>query len=261
MESAIPFKGRGNDTMLAHINAREAKLLELFGGSGTINPKTGLLEFWDDGGNDPGGVGGDTGSTGGVGTSDSDSGTVEGIAPEGFSFSVSGVPEDTSVSFGEVGPDKDADTHVANIAELAHPKNTLFENLMDRITTNIEGMIKGFTTSMAGRTAGKALGALAFGINPASLAGLGLGIVGSRAAGYIAENASPPSAETVAGYTSPNATTGAGMEDVSTIDSPGIETAGGTPSATTAIPSRRALIQQTPTYARQRAALTGLPVR
>jgi hypothetical protein len=32
--------------MLAHINKDEAKLLKRYGGSGTINPKTGLREFW-----------------------------------------------------------------------------------------------------------------------------------------------------------------------------------------------------------------------
>ena len=41
-------KGRGKDTMLAHITPREAALLKRRGGSGTINPDTGLPEF-DDG--------------------------------------------------------------------------------------------------------------------------------------------------------------------------------------------------------------------
>lgn len=37
--------GRGGDTMLAHINPREAQVLKSLGGSGTINPHTGLREF------------------------------------------------------------------------------------------------------------------------------------------------------------------------------------------------------------------------
>jgi len=37
--------GRGGDTMLAHITPQEAGLLKAMGGSGTINPKTGLREF------------------------------------------------------------------------------------------------------------------------------------------------------------------------------------------------------------------------
>jgi hypothetical protein len=38
--------GRNGDTMLAHITPEEAQLLKRLGGSGTINPKTGLPEFF-----------------------------------------------------------------------------------------------------------------------------------------------------------------------------------------------------------------------
>jgi len=41
-------KGRNGDTILAHINPREAALLREQGGAGTINPETGLPEFYDD---------------------------------------------------------------------------------------------------------------------------------------------------------------------------------------------------------------------
>ena len=41
----VANSGRYGDTMLAHINPREAQLLRKHGGSGTINPKTGLPEF------------------------------------------------------------------------------------------------------------------------------------------------------------------------------------------------------------------------
>lgn len=37
--------GRGNDTVLAHITPEEAEMLRKKGGSGTINPETGLPEF------------------------------------------------------------------------------------------------------------------------------------------------------------------------------------------------------------------------
>ena len=40
-------KGRNGDTILAHINPREAALLREQGGSGEINPETGLMEFAD----------------------------------------------------------------------------------------------------------------------------------------------------------------------------------------------------------------------
>lgn len=39
--------GRGNDTVLAHITPEEAQMLKDMGGSGTINPDTGLPEFLD----------------------------------------------------------------------------------------------------------------------------------------------------------------------------------------------------------------------
>jgi len=44
----LESKGRNRDKILAHINEDEAELLRMHGGSGTINPETGLMEF-DDG--------------------------------------------------------------------------------------------------------------------------------------------------------------------------------------------------------------------
>ncbi len=41
----IAAMGRGGDTMLAHITPEEARMLRKQGGSGTVNPKTGLQEF------------------------------------------------------------------------------------------------------------------------------------------------------------------------------------------------------------------------
>ena len=52
--------GRGEDTILAHINPREAKLLKKRGGSGKRNPLTGLVEFDDTSGGDGDTSGGDT---------------------------------------------------------------------------------------------------------------------------------------------------------------------------------------------------------
>lgn len=57
----LTSKGRGNDTLLAHITPREAEILKAAGGSGTINPETGLLEFFNgEGGFDTGGFEGIT---------------------------------------------------------------------------------------------------------------------------------------------------------------------------------------------------------
>jgi hypothetical protein len=41
----VAAAGRGGDTMLAHINPREASVLSRMGGAGTVNPTTGLVEF------------------------------------------------------------------------------------------------------------------------------------------------------------------------------------------------------------------------
>lgn len=59
--------GRNGDTMLAHITPGEASLLKKRGGAGTINPHTGLLEFW-------GGETSDSPGTAGGGNGDSVSG-------------------------------------------------------------------------------------------------------------------------------------------------------------------------------------------
>lgn len=41
----VQAAGRNGDTILAHINPQEARMLKAAGGSGTINPETGLPEF------------------------------------------------------------------------------------------------------------------------------------------------------------------------------------------------------------------------
>lgn len=41
----LAAQGRGGDTMLAHINPKEAEVLRRMGGAGTVNPNTGLHEF------------------------------------------------------------------------------------------------------------------------------------------------------------------------------------------------------------------------
>ena len=41
----VAGQGREGDTQLAHINSQEAALLRALGGSGTLNPNTGLPEY------------------------------------------------------------------------------------------------------------------------------------------------------------------------------------------------------------------------
>ena len=42
----LASKGRYGDTMLAHVNPQEAAMLQSMGGAGTVNPQTGLREFY-----------------------------------------------------------------------------------------------------------------------------------------------------------------------------------------------------------------------
>lgn len=84
IERALASQGRGGDTNIVHVNPGEMARLKAWGGSGTINPHTGLPEFYAGGpgsdghggsvgGADQGGMGahpgsdGPRGSSGGVG--------------------------------------------------------------------------------------------------------------------------------------------------------------------------------------------------
>jgi hypothetical protein len=51
----IAGKGIKGDTELAHINTFESRILKMFGGAGTINPETGLRQYFGGGGSSGGG--------------------------------------------------------------------------------------------------------------------------------------------------------------------------------------------------------------
>jgi hypothetical protein len=51
----IAGKGLKGDTELAHINTFESRILKMFGGAGTINPETGLKQYFGGGGSSGGG--------------------------------------------------------------------------------------------------------------------------------------------------------------------------------------------------------------
>ncbi len=91
--------GRGKDTILAHIMPEEAALLKRMGGSGTVNPNTGLLEFQNPGdiaggGYGSGNIGGGSSSSSGGGSSLSGftggGSSPSGVSGGGFSSSGSG---------------------------------------------------------------------------------------------------------------------------------------------------------------------------
>lgn len=81
--------GRRGDTMIAHINPNEAAMLKRMGGAGTINPMTGLPEFWWGGGDVSGWDDSETGygpsgggSGGGTGGNEGSGGVDIGDTPE-----------------------------------------------------------------------------------------------------------------------------------------------------------------------------------
>jgi len=145
----LASQGRGGDTMLAHITPKEAALLKALGGSGTINPRTGLREFWDtdgedgrDGSSSPGG-----GAPGGGGMGG------------GYSSMSSVEQEQADKEFGaSLGIGKDAFT---SIAELAHSQNTMIGNVVDQIS----GFWDSLTPADIANAAVKALG-IAMSANP-----------------------------------------------------------------------------------------------
>ena len=71
--NSLAEQGRNGDTILAHINPREANLLKNLGGSGSVNPNTGLREFYDASGPDAMGAGGRGEMAGGPSVSGGDS--------------------------------------------------------------------------------------------------------------------------------------------------------------------------------------------
>ena len=62
VERGLAARGQGGDTMIAHLNPAEAAMLRAMGGSGTVNPRTGIRQFYADEG---GGFGKDNGPNGG----------------------------------------------------------------------------------------------------------------------------------------------------------------------------------------------------
>ena len=73
----LKYMGRNGDTELAHVNPREKAMLQRAGGAGTINPSTGMREYYDEGG-------GTAGGSYGGGFADPNDGTNNGGGGGGF---------------------------------------------------------------------------------------------------------------------------------------------------------------------------------
>lgn len=183
--------GRNGDTMLAHINPREAKKLKKDGGAGTINPHTGLPEFYDMG---PGGSnegGGAAGGFGGGGVNDIGGGV--------------GNAADTA-GLGGVGPGLGFSPDQMNMAAASSPTGVAGSTSagLNAATGGMAGLGSGIGPGVTSgmlpyqRTAlDKVIGALLPGFTglgsptavPSGIVGLGRAVVGNLNPGMAALNA------------------------------------------------------------------------
>ena len=95
LASNMEDMGRYGDSRLVHVNENELRVLKQMG-SGTRNPQTGLLEFFDDDGSS----GDDYGSDGFAG--DTDAGVAGGFASEGDSSSTDDMADLTKEDFAQL---------------------------------------------------------------------------------------------------------------------------------------------------------------
>jgi len=119
MAEKVRAQGRSDDTILAHINRREARLLDRVTDGGTINPKTGMLEFWDagggvgagadafGGGDDPGDPSGGGGGSQGPDNPNQFGGNPDrGLSmPSGYTHTPFSPPPPGSIPATPIGPD------------------------------------------------------------------------------------------------------------------------------------------------------------
>lgn len=236
----VAMEGRGGDTMVAHIMPEEAKLLKELGGSGAINPSTGLREFDamgtgsygnDTGGNDFGGSspgGNDTPSTPSDGLDSPDNSLYDTYAD----FTGDNTPV-SSGAFGDslissftttVNPNIPTPPPVSQQVTTPVTQNwgdwgrdqfgALGQNIgrkMDNFEANPFGTIAGFlggmaVSSIAGPLAGNLLGGGIAGAIGGRVAGAAAGSVASNAISNAVGNATSPNASaptTTAQATSP----------------------------------------------------------
>lgn len=182
--------GRRGDTMVAHISPQEAAILKMLGGSGGINPYTGMPEFWDDGGNDPGGEGG-MGGSGAAGGPDSDASSQ---SSDAFGVGSQEAQDNPTNSIGMSDEDR------ANLSEIlsdmeanAQANRSDFSYAVDKFAAPVAGLVLGpFGYGLASAAQGKgAQAGLGIGATIGSVAGPIGGMLGGLAGygiGYSIDN-------------------------------------------------------------------------
>ena len=162
MASLLQQYGRKGDTILAHINPREAMLLNNVTDGGSVNPMTGMPEFYDeDEGSDmdgPGIGGAETASSPGTGVGDqqgfdpdADSGEGPGVDPsdstgEGGSWGYDDVSMDPAPppggNPGGAPGDQGSEEGIAGLFNEFMPDNP---GILDVLTAPLETLISFFT--------------------------------------------------------------------------------------------------------------------
>jgi hypothetical protein len=158
----VASHGRGTDSLLAHINPREAMMLKARGGSGVRNPKTGILEFddgdWgDSGGGGAGGAdagGGGSGSTGSFGGDAGAESADYADATDASAAEMAGASGGNTSSF--IGPQNE-------LSSMGEEPNSSFESNFENTNYAPQAepsILDKFTKSLLGMIPGKAIGAV-----------------------------------------------------------------------------------------------------
>lgn len=216
----LQHMGTGGDTILAHINSREAALLKSRGGAGTVNPQTGLLQFEGTGGEGSGEGPGSDGPTGasGPGTGADSSGTGAG-GVGGPSDGLTGQESETAVESGEIPgtpvgvADQNSIGQAAMMGQLGmfgQPTiGSILNGLVNGVANNVNGVVQGKPEVIGKMAINGLLGLTPVGaIN--SISGLlGGPTVGSVAMGMLGKD--NPNAGAPSGVSAGSPTAGVGV--------------------------------------------------
>ncbi len=136
----IAAEGRGGDTQLAHITPREVNMLLLAGGQGSVNPTTGLLEFFDaDAGAGPDGPGSGSDPSGGAGESGGTSGGP-GDAGEGGGVDAEAEAAAAEASLGIAGTaaqDAQAAENAAISFDISNVPGDVLDDVISTVTNTL----------------------------------------------------------------------------------------------------------------------------
>lgn len=106
LAEAVAGRGRNGDSMLAHVTPEEVRFLKARGGAGTVNPETGLYEFYDDPGSGSQAGPGGSGNPGGLSmdnTAAGDTGKSPNAIDWGGGFSLSSLANKATGAWDDSG--------------------------------------------------------------------------------------------------------------------------------------------------------------